>query len=272
MGHQLLLSGSVRRMSLTASSAHLYMSSRFAEQLGFAVSAWQAWAPSRETPDSWRSWAGAGNHHGTPVSTLTSPSSRLMRRATPLGQQMVASAISCGPAARESRYVLASRHGEFARTLTILAALSADELPSPADFSMSVHNSLAGLLSIHTGNVLGHTAVAAGIDTFGFGLMEAVASLADQPDQPVLLFFGDEPLPGEFASFGEGDGELPLVLALALRIPATGDDAILFDAAPRSETHAPTNTSATDFLRFFLSGAGSVTSHGERMTWRWRRA
>jgi hypothetical protein len=168
--------------------------------------------------------------------------------------------------------VLAARHGEFSRTLTILSTLAADELPSPADFSMSVHNGLAGLLSIHTGNMLGHTAMAAGIDTFGFALMEAVASLYDRPDQPVLLFFGDEPLPGEYSAFEEDDGELPLVVALSLAAPSRRGDVILFNATPQSETHPPTNTSATDFLRFLLSGADSATSHGARMTWSWHRA
>jgi hypothetical protein len=137
---------------------------------------------------------------------------------------------------------------------------------------MSVHNALAGLLSIHAGNMLGHTAMAAGVDTFGFGLMEAVANLSDRPDQSVLLFFGDEPLPGEYGVFSKDDGELPLVVALSLVASSQGGDAILFNATPRSKAHPPTNTSATDFLRFLLSGADSTTSHGARMTWSWRRA
>lgn len=249
------------------------MGSTVAEQRGFAVSGWSAWAPSRQTPADWRSWAGIHDlSENMPAGSLAAPPSRLTRRATPLGQRMIANALSCGPGAKDSCYVLASRHGEFSRTLTILTALAAGELPSPADFSMSVHNSLAGLLSIHTGNRLGHTAVAAGIDSFGFGLMEAVACLSERPDKSVLLFYGDEPLPGEFSTFGEEDAELPLVVALALTCPSAADDAILLNARPRSDVDPPTNLAATDFLRFFLSGADSAMTHGARMTWRWCRA
>src|SRR5215471_20708496 len=134
------------------------MASTLDEQPSFAVSAWSAWAPSRKTRADWWSWAGVADHdEKTPLASLSPPPSRMTRRATGLGQTMVANALWCGTAAKESRYVLASRHGEFSRTLTILAALATGELPSPADFSMSVHNALAGLLSIHTGNMLGHT-------------------------------------------------------------------------------------------------------------------
>jgi len=196
----------------------------------------------------------------------------LRRRATRLGQRMIAGALACNEAVRAGRYVLASRHGEFSRTLRILESLAARELPSPAEFSMSVHNALAGLLSIHFRNMRGHTALAAGLDTFGFGLMEAVTSLAEEPREPVLLIFGDEPLSGEFVTFGTDDADLPLVIALALRTPGAGDDGILFDAEPRSSSAPPSTAAALDFLRFLLSGEQAAVSEGVRMKWTWRRA
>jgi len=196
----------------------------------------------------------------------------LRRRSTALGQKMLASALACRETALTGRYVLASRHGEFSRGLSILKSLAAHELPSPAEFSMSVHNGLAGLLSIHLGNTRGHTALAAGLDTFGFGLIEAAAHLVEEPSEPVLLFFGDEPLPGEYDVFGKDDVDLPFVVALALRAPAAGDDCILFDAVPRSAGARPSTAAPADFLRFLLSGAQSAVSEGARMTWSWRRA
>jgi hypothetical protein len=196
----------------------------------------------------------------------------LRRRSTALGQKMLASALACGETALTGRYVLASRHGEFSRGLSILKSLAAHELPSPAEFSMSVHNSLAGLLSIHLGNTSGHTALAAGLDTFGFGLIEAAAHLVEQRSEPVLLLFGDEPLPGEYDVFGGDDVDLPLVVALALHAPAAGDDGILFEALPTSAGARPSTAAPIDFLRFLLSGAQSAVSEGARMTWTWRRA
>jgi hypothetical protein len=198
----------------------------------FAVTAWSAWAPGRETPEDWRAWVGVAQS-AIALGPVAVPM-MLRRRTTDLGQRIIAAALACAEAAHAGRYVLASRHGEFSRTLRILRSLAARELPSPADFGMSVHNALAGLLSIHFGNMRGHTAIAAGLDTFGFGLMEAAACLAEQPQDPVLLIFGDEPLSGEFVTFGADDIELPLVVAVALRSPGAGDEGILFDAAPRS--------------------------------------
>jgi Beta-ketoacyl synthase, N-terminal domain len=241
--------------------------------LRFAVRAWSAWAPQRETAAAWRAWARATDLGTSEASTgsIVVPM-MLRRRSTALGQKMLASALACGEAALTGRYVLASRHGEFSHVLGILKNLAARELPSPAAFSMSVHNALAGLLSIHLGNTRGHTALAAGLDTFGFGFIEAVAHLVEQPNEPVLLLFGDEPLPGEYDVFGGDDVDLPLVVALALQAPAAGDDGILFEALPRSARARPLTSAPIDFLRFLLSGAQSAVSEGARMTWTWSRA
>jgi hypothetical protein len=244
-----------------------------AEGQRFAVTAWSAWTPRRETPVDWYAWAGAADEtaRDADVDSGALPM-MLRRRATALGQKMISSALACGEAVRTGRYVLASRHGEFSRTLRILDALLLRELPSPADFSMSVHNGLAGLLSIHSGNMRGHTALAAGTDTFCFGLMESAACLAEQPQEPVLFFFGDESLSGEFATFGGDDVDLPLVVALALQTPGPEDDVIRFDAVPRDSGAPPSTAAAIDFLRFLLSGEEAAVSAGVRMTWMWRRA
>lgn len=156
--------------------------------------------------------------------------------------------------------------------LGILGALDREELPSPAEFSMVVHHALTGLLSIGSGNTHGHTALAAGLDTFGFGLLEAVSCLAENPDQPVLFLYGDEELSGPYATFGGDDAELPMVVALALRIPQPSDDTIVFEAAPRAELGSPSVSVATSFLRFLLAEAPLATVEGCRMDWRWSRA
>src|SRR5262249_56748525 len=138
------------------------------------------------------------------------------------------------------------------------------------ELGRAVHKGVAGLGSIHLGNARGHTALAAGLDTFGFGLIEAAAHLVEDPSEPVLLFFGDEPLPGEYDVFGKDDVDLPFVVALALRAPAAGDDCILFDAVPRSAGARPSTAAPADFLRLLLSGAQSAVADGARMTSKWR--
>lgn len=135
---------------------------------------------------------------------------------------------------------------------------------------MSVHHSLAGLLSVHTGNRGIHTAVAAGVDSFGFGFLEAISLVSERPADPVLLVYYDEPLPTPYEQFRQMGEALPMVLALELRKPTDSDDAITFSTAP-TESGAPSPSAAQDFLHFYLSGAPEAVSNGQRMCWQWRR-
>lgn len=240
--------------------------------LRFSVRDWWAWAPGRESRAAWIDWAGGETVTAADEAAPSLPM-MLRRRTTPFGQKMVAGALACGPYAGSARCVLASRHGELSRTLGILRAQSAGDLPSPAEFSMAVHHGLAGLLSIHTGNRAGHTALAAGPDSFGFGLMEALACLAERPEEPVLLIYGDEALPEPYTPFRTAEeAALPLVVVVALGSAAEGGDTMTMSAVPTGGQGCAPAPAALDFLRFLLSGADAAASDGERMRWEWRRA
>jgi hypothetical protein len=190
----------------------------------------------------------------------------LRRRVTPIGQKALGAVLAC-EGVRNGRYVLASRHGEFDRTIRLLTSLATDEPPSPAEFSMSVHHGLAGLLSIHTGNRLGHTAVASGVDSFGYGLMEAVSCLAEAPETPVLLIYFDDPLPDSYADFRvAAEAELPL--AMAFTLTAQGDAAL--SCRPNDSAAGCENLSLS-FLRFLLGRSPSQSAIGGEMIWRWHR-
>lgn len=240
------------------------------ETLRVAIRGWCAWTPERSTRAAWRAWAGA-----PALSDDAQPPAlpmMLRRRTSPIGQRLIAAALACGDAAQTARYVLASGHGELARTVGIIDSLRQGELPSPAEFSLSVHHGLAGLLSIHTGNRRGHTALAAGPDSFTFGLLEAAASLAENPSEPVLLLYADAPMPDEYAHFHTAaDEALPLAVALALG-PADGEgEGLALHCAPSAGGRAAEST-ALDFMRFLLSGAPRATSRGARLDWVWHRA
>ena len=241
------------------------------EALRAAVRAWCAWAPDRGTRAAWRAWAGAP---AAPDDLQELPPLPMMlrRRTSPVGQKLIAAALACGDAARTARYVLASGHGELARTVGVIDSLRMGELPSPAEFSLSVHHGLVGLLSIHTGNRRGHTALAAGPDSFGFGLLEAAASVAEAPSEPVLLLYADSPMPEEYAPFRTAaDAALPLAVALQLG-PAGGDGDGVTLRCRTAGGGWPAESTALDFMRFLLSGTPRATSHGARLDWEWCRA
>lgn len=240
----------------------------------FKVTDWRAWAPGLETLDAWQDWAGMPRAASDGAWSSMRLAPLLQRRLGSLGQKAVSAALGCAPSS-DVRYVLASRHGDLARTVGLLQSLAVAEALSPTDFTMSVHHALVGLLSIHTGNREGHTAVAAAADTFGFGFLEAAAYVAAE-SKPALLLFFDAPLPAEYSQFETGDDAIPLVVAAQLE-PASGDELDYgLSAAPNGHAEAATEIPAKraplDFLRFLISGAPSVVSPGQRMDWRWHRA
>jgi Beta-ketoacyl synthase, N-terminal domain len=235
------------------------------------VAGWAAVSAERSDPQEWMCWL--RGEQAPPDSAppgVPLPSS-FRRRITPIGQMAFRAALSIGQRA-QARFIFCSRHGEFRRTKTLLEALARREEPSPAEFSLAVHNALAGILSIEWKNSAGHSALAAGADSFGFGLLEAAACLAARPAEPVLLVYFDEGLHEEYAELREAD-ETGLALALLLTSgPSGGADVLLsFASRPRRSPPRPATEQALDFLRFLLSDETERIFSGGSIEWRWHR-
>jgi len=122
------------------------------------------------------------------------------RRLSPLARGVLHCAGRLGGKG-DLRMVFASRHGESARTLGLLRDLAAGTELSPALFAMSVHNAVPGLLTILRGNHAACTAISAGPESFGYGLLEACAAWKADPGTPLLLIYGEEPLPDLWTPF-----------------------------------------------------------------------
>lgn len=237
----------------------------------FRVQDWAAIGLGLETQHQWRAWA-RGETSG-PVSDQPPQAavpSLLRRRVTPLGQHALRAAY--GLAGPRARYVFCSRHGEFQRTLELLQTIAKREPSSPAEFSLSVHNALAGLLSIATHNQAGHTAIAAGADSFGFGLLEALGCLIEQPQEPVLLVYLDDPLPPPYAELPGSDGP-GIALALLLAPPEMGRGDLIFSVEPAMGAGASHSVGhqVLDFMAFFLSERSDLVYSGAGRIWRWAR-
>jgi hypothetical protein len=237
----------------------------------FRVVNWAARAPGRESRAQWQCWAGAAGDAvaGPPGKDLPM---MLRRRLTATGQAALAAA-SEADAPQEARYVFCSRHGEFTRTIRLLQAVAEREALSPADFSVSVHNALAGILSIASQSQEGHTAIASGADSFAAGLIEAIGLLAVQADRPVLLVYFDDDLPPPYDEIEPPDAEGGL--ALAVLLSAGGETGLpvhaTISAAADSATDGTTRQ-AFDFVRFLASGEAERSTAGRAFDLRWRRA
>lgn len=225
--------------------------------LSFRLAGWAAGSPGTE-----------GLETGGRTRTAVLPAS-LRRRVTPIGRKALEAAWAVlSPDGPTPRLVLSSRHGEYARTEGLLSSLADDGTVSPAEFSLSVHHALVGLLSIATGNRGGHTAIAAGAESFGYGLLEAASCLSEDGGPVVLIHF-DAPLPEAYGTL-EGLREPALAVALALE-PADGKgEAMELGVTPGSDGAAAPLAPA--FLAFLRSPAAEARASGTRSTWRWRRA
>lgn len=243
--------------------------------LQFSVLNWSAWSTERETRAAWRSWA-TGRADATEDDAAPALPMLLRRRLSPMGQRVVGAIGACAMGLPPARYILATRHGELSRALATLDGMRADGLPSPTDFSMSIHHALLGVMSIQSGNRLGHTALSAGRDSFMNGLLEAAACITENPDEPVILIYADQALPDDYQQFREADdAALPLVVAFALGRPgAAASPDIAIEYAPMASASAaePTASPAEAFLAFVLSGAPEACAIGERSHWIWRHA
>lgn len=237
------------------------------EQL-FCIRGWAAWTPGRETESAWRDWANGRTTAPDEPSAQPGIPTLLRRRVSPLGQAALRAAWSL-PDTLTSRIIVASRHGEFGRTLSILDTLAVGEV-SPADFTLSVHHALVGLLSIAATNRQGHTAIAAGSESLGLGFVEALACLDESPNESVTLLYYDEGLPSPFNDFDEAPGHAPLAAAFTLAKDGPGG---MLGFTPISQPSGALDCSiqALAFLRFLLAEQAELSWCGERFRWQWRR-
>lgn len=244
--------------------------------LSFSLVAWSAWSPDRPMPGDWAAPEAAGGSRGPAPQACRPPGAvppMIRRRASPAGRNALAAA-SAMPDILTARYILSTRHGELARTSSILDALIAGEELSPMDFSMSIHHGLTGLLSMAAKNTRGHTAITAGPESFCYALLEAAACIAEREAEPVILLHCDEGLCSGFENLASAATATaaPMVAALNIAGPDRAADSPRFAirATPRAQP-GPDADHVLDFIRFVSGNARTVRSSGRRMDWEWHR-
>jgi len=164
--------------------------------------------------------------------------------------------------------IFTSRHGELERTGRILHSLAEDEAISPTEFSMSVHNTAAGWLTLISKNPLPATSLAAGADSFQQGLLEAQSMLAAGASRIMLVDFDGE-VPSLYAESVNSEF-LPYAVAIIL---TAGDTLQCQRISKADEAAQPGLPQGLQFLRSYLSSLSSFTvSADNHHHWRWTRA
>ena len=183
----------------------------------FGIARWKAWAPGVGDDSGWRGWL-----DGDDSSMLDSQPDvnflpgMLRRRLDRHGRMALHTAWSCAEGLDSVQFVFASRHGDLSRTLELLVALGNKDMLSPTSFSLSVHNSTAGLFSIARGDRSAATAMAAGADTLGLCLLEGANMIAEGAEH-VLVCYADDMPPACYQPYvTEESTRLPFSISMLL--------------------------------------------------------
>jgi hypothetical protein len=151
---------------------------------------------------------------------------RLRRRASLLVNMVAEVAtqatVAAGASLASVPLVVGSAFGELGTTVDILRDINEGEgIVSPTDFQASVHNTAAAYLSIAFANKLSSTSLAAGDETTGVVLLEALTLLALRGGQ-ALAIVADESLPQVLRA---DSGATAVAAALLLEAPPAGGGA-----------------------------------------------
>lgn len=175
---------------------------------------------------------------------------------------------ACAHDAARLRFVFASQHGELGYTVALLRALAAGEPLSPTLFSLSVHNAAVGLLSTARADRGEATAVAAGEETLGYALLEAHCQFVADPERPLLIVYGDAPLPDEYRRFASAaDASIPKGRALAVLVSREALRATAVSTEPAAHPPSP-EPQVQAFIRHLEHGGRTSWSAGTT-AWSW---
>lgn len=232
----------------------------------FGIARWQAWAPGVEGPDAWQAWLKGGKSPEPEAQPDVGQLPPLLRRRLDrCGRMALHTAWPCVSDIPSVQSVFASRHGSLERTLELLGAVAKQEGVSPTSFSLSVHNSTAGLFSISRGDRGATTAMAAGEDTLAMSLLEG-ANLVAEGAEAVLVCYADDVLPQPYNRFnGHTNRCHPFSVSLLLT-PAKGAPIVCRLNRGEADTQAP----EAALMRFLLDGEDATL--GADQPWRLEHA
>ncbi|MCS3423076.1 beta-ketoacyl synthase chain length factor [Rahnella sp. Lac-M11] len=231
---------------------------------------WQAVAPGINNCADWIQWAqcsGVDAFSGEIPKSAQIP--MMAARRMSIGSRFAVDAgLSLLTKHQVDAAIFTSRHGELERTGRILHALAEDDAISPTEFSMSVHNTAAGWLTIISKNTLPVTSLAAGTDSFQQGLLEAQSMLASGASRVMLVDFDGE-IPSLYAESVNSEF-LPYAMAIIL---ADGDTLQCQRISKNGEIDPLALSQGLQFLRGYLSSSRSfIVSADSRHHWQWTRA
>ena len=181
------------------------------------ISDWNAWAPGLNSHEDWSLFLNgklALLENDPPDVSFLSP---MFRRKLSLLSRMIFctfNKLKDKESLKGIPLIFASRHGELDLSISLINSGLDSLTCSPAKFSISVHNSPVGLLSIQDNNTGPSTAISSGKRTLEMGLIEAICTM--EAFEEALLIYADLPLNEEYEEYIDEEA-FPVCIAIHLK-------------------------------------------------------
>jgi hypothetical protein len=232
------------------------------------LSGWQCWASGIAADVPWRSWidghAQLAAGDGPPLKDVK-PIQR--RRLNALARGAFFCAKACLGETPLAATVFCSAHGEGERAFELLDAIATDAALSPNTFSLSVHNSIAGLFAIINDERAPSVALAAGQDGIGVAFAEGWG-LLEELDGDALVVLYDDAMAAPFA-VGADAPAAPVAAAFRLSRESAAPRYRLERMPPSDRAPAPHWTQIRDLVDFLQSGRDELQLRSDRVDWHW---
>lgn len=225
----------------------------------FVIQKWSAW-PQKQDQET----------ELTQDVLLSSIPKMIKRRLTPLARIVFCAASQCIDEHKSMPTVFSSSHGELAKSFKMMQTIEAGEEISPTAFSLSVHNSIAGLFSMVYKNKMQCTVVAPGEEGVAAAFIEAIGLLEENYDE-VLIVLYDEPLVDFYP-------EKPYKLssnkscAVAFKLSKTGAGIPLrFSMKKQQGDDGEQPLQVPLLIKFLTESQESLVIHTPRHSWCWEK-
>ena len=167
------------------------------------LSDWHALAPDLLEKTAWLQWKGQFTYHQSTKNNILPATphipmmqGRRMGHACKLACEVALSLLECTENKIDAA-IFISQHGELQRSAKIIESIIKGQDVSPTDFTMSVHNTAAGLTTILSKKTIEVSSLSACTDGFQQGLFEVQAFFA-QGAQKVMVIDFDDSIPEQY--------------------------------------------------------------------------
>jgi hypothetical protein len=239
--------------------------------LEFTIKQCVAWGGGLTTTQDWQSYAQGekelSDYQELPA--LKQIPAMQRRRLSPFAKLALHCALNAADDCLTTvPSVFASRHGDLAKTSKLISDVAAEEVLSPTQFGLSVHNAVGGLFSIYTGNKAPLTAVSAGEDTFFTAIIDALCKLSSNEYSEILVVFTEAAVPEIYQEYVAQE-EVDIACALLLGAAESGGQVYQLTLPARTEHPQSENSrmQVLDFLNFYYSSSTQVNVSSKRHLW-----